>query len=189
VTGRRRAGAARLQALFVDVFTHHFGYLGEGFADCCELLIKTYRYTWVKIPDDPPVPTAREGATFKGGVGHQCLCVLVARWFDAHGVPWAPDGAPETYYAGHRADVAARDGSLFVEVGSTPPTRVIDAVKAEVNLMLVPYGWRPHVGLLLEPRDRAAIAAVRAADAAACRAVVDGFEAWYDDPERENDDD
>lgn len=85
----------------------------------------------------------------EGKAEHKRLCSSAAKWLEAQGRAWTLE---KRHYAGGLADLAASDGSVFVEAGDTEIHKVVDALRAGQQLLLVPYGHRGVLGLLLTGR-------------------------------------
>lgn len=130
----------------------------------------------VAMPDqDLQVPEYR----FSGQAEHQSVCGLVASWFDMISVPWSAEPRYVSY-CGYRADIAAVDGSLFVECGYTNAGKVLAAIESRVNVMVVPYAFEinfaRHVGFMFKATDNdATIKMRRARIESRKRAVVESM--------------
>ena len=127
----------RLSRFFRRVFDK---WSGTRYADdCLAAVAEIAAYEWIDVPLGPIRSESLD--RWRGGTEHRELCERISWWLTDRGIDWVSDGHPEMHYRGGRADVAARDGSLFVEVGHTPPDRVTAAMTYEQSILLVAFHW------------------------------------------------
>lgn len=69
---------------------------------------------------------------------HRQLCASSAVWLRSIGKVWTT-GSKELRYAGGRADVAASDGTIFVECGYTQSRKIMDGLRQRRTMVVVPY--------------------------------------------------
>lgn len=133
----------------------------------------------------PPSYSLDERLSFSGGVTHQRLCSSAARWLAMRGKRWTAD-AKDLDYAGGKADVAAKDGSIFVEAGDTSSRKVIKAIEAGQTVLLVPFSDDGVVGYLLAPslERSASLKAFSDAEHAELRAAVESLSKKWDPPSK-----
>jgi hypothetical protein len=88
----------------------------------------------------PPVPRWPPEIMrhFSGGPAHRDLCAQAAVFIEQRGQKWNPY-KPDTVYCGGTADVAAIGGNLYVECGYTKSRRVVWALAAGQDVLVVPY--------------------------------------------------
>ncbi len=74
-----------------------------------------------------------------GGSSHRSLCAVAASYLTAIGKDVLIRGDSSCSYAGGWADVAAQDGSIYVECGTLNTRKPIDAMLSGETLMVLPY--------------------------------------------------
>lgn len=79
------------------------------------------------------------GPRLSGSPSHQSLCALAAVYLHAIGKKFLVGGASSCSYSGGWADVAATDGSIYVECGTLNTRKPIHAMLAGDTLMVLPY--------------------------------------------------
>lgn len=104
---------------------------------------------WVRLRVVSPhhlVPTGHHlflydklGPRLSGGESHQSLCALAVAYLHAIGKEFSFGGDSSCSYAGGWADVAAADGSIYVECGTLNTYKPIAAMLAGETLMVLPY--------------------------------------------------
>lgn len=96
------------------------------------------------------------GRTFE----HKRLCHQASLWLASGGTPWTARNG-ELDYEGGRADVAAVDGSIFIECGFTRAPKIEAAMLAGRAVMVVPYLADCHgpvcLGFIFRTTDRDAL--------------------------------
>jgi len=105
---------------------------------------------------------------------HKELCGRVALWFEANGTEWG-SGVPITNYQGGMCDVAAKDGSLYVECGYTKASKIYDSLLRRQRVMVVPYTDTElplEIGFRFEPMRKDVLDRFKAEDQEVLRAAV-----------------
>lgn len=88
-------------------------------------------------------------AWFGGGEAHRQLCMLAATWLMDHWF-WEPENGCEADYPGGRADVLSADEQIAVECGYTRASKIVDALRSYVSVLVVPY-MNTKCGFLFRP--------------------------------------
>lgn len=100
----------------------------------------------------PATAELKESDRFSGGIRHQKLCAVAAKWLDLKGIPWncGPDscnirgggGTDKFSCTADRigvADVIAVDRSIAVECGTTKASKVVKVCSLGIDVLHIPY--------------------------------------------------